>query len=44
MDWIGMLICMLFFAVGLYVLYYNVNKDAKKEDWIVKDDLEEDKK
>ena len=40
---LGMLISMLILALLLYVSYYDINKEAKKENWIVKNDIEDDK-
>jgi len=37
---LGMLISMLILALLLYASYYEINKEAKKEDWIVKNDID----
>ena len=36
---LGMLISILILALLLYVSYYDINKEAKKENWIVKNDI-----
>ena len=41
---LGLLVSMFILALLLYISYYDINKKAKKEDWIIKDDLEKDKK
>lgn len=38
---VGMFIGLLLLAFMLYVSYYDINKEAEEEDFIVKDDLKD---